>query len=692
MQNVVAAVGALDDLNRLKGQVQRGEISDWDGQVGFGRAVCSRLDQAFELSQQPVLRTFEQVMQSRRDLATAFTAAFAELDRQLRTILGTTMQKLLARHDEVTVPPDVIQATVGVRPEVVPEYIDANPHSQAARVMFDADYIAKQIPNRPELAKKIPRYMTDFAYERAHPAEAGRFKPTVTQHLWISVDGMELAESPDKTTLETRAVRMRFNIRDKVEGRSVPGSASGYETLLTSIYDDLAVEFPVLHETREVVKIGAAADWIRARKPEFRLPAAGRTAWTGAARLPGLVYMTWTPNPRPGQVTASMMAMGGWEARRRAIERKIAELNVKIAWLAHAPGADPADVGRIAGLTAFPQPLGWVRRGTKDGVAVTALTIVPGRDEAGATVSRPGEDGGAIVWRIADLEGFEKETRARLAAAGADQRQAALQHALLAEALHEKGDDKAAIAELNEALRLAPDLPLIHLLRAKALAESGDVAGAKAALKQYLTLEPGNAAAAALLRDLDAPAAPGAGGQVRLGATFQQAKAMQLEGPRVSGAGMGTAPGFDTPTTVTPPLAPGFTMKGLARPLPPAVLQHPKMIELRREDARLEKEQQRVDQELQAVRVKKARREGDAKELEATETKLKQERQDLITKRDELETKMVDLGVQLEEEGKADTGAAPGAPADGVAPPVGAPSAPSTSPTAPSTSAPGPKR
>ncbi|MBI2494709.1 MAG: hypothetical protein HYV94_21775, partial [Candidatus Rokubacteria bacterium] len=733
MQDVVATLGVSGELARLQGMMRRGEISDWEGQLRFGRAVAAAMDGAFGLGQQPVQRTYERVMQSRRDLGEALTQAFAELDRQLRTILGTTMQTLLSRHDQVTVPPDVIQATVGIRPEVVPEYIGMDRRSQLARVYFEADYLGKQLPNRPDLEKKIPRYLTDFSYERANPGEAGRFRPTVTQHMWISTDSVDLAESADGTTLETRGARMQFNIRDKVDGRSVAAPPGGYERLLTSLYDDFAVEFPVLHELRETTKLAAAVDWLRRRKPDLRLPAAGRTAWNGPARAPGLVYMTWTPNPKPGQITAALMATGGvctvrpWTCPGRKgpgvkgadefgrpvkIGLTIEDLRPFLV----LEGPDPADMAR---LLERPQPAGWVKRHPRDRILVTAVTLVPGAAEGGATVRRGTPEAGTVVWRIDDLDAFEKKARAGIAAAGADVRQRATQHALLAEALHEKGDDKAAIRELNEAVRLAPDLPLIHLLLARANIESGDVKGAEEALRKYLTLEPGNTAAAGLLRDLQrqtggvatagpataatpgpgptgtagpgpgstagpAPgsaltpfpagtAAPGSsgtvaqgaagtggGGRVGMASVFQQATAL-------GEAGESGGRRFDSGVAgAGPPL--GFTLHGLPRPpAPPPGVVRQRMDELKTEQTKLQNDQERVERDLAAVRLRKARRDGDAQALEAAEAKLKKEREEIVARQDEVKEKMVSLEVQMDEEPKADGGK----PAEGAPPAEG---------------------
>jgi tetratricopeptide (TPR) repeat protein len=95
--------------------------------------------------------------------------------------------------------------------------------------------------------------------------------------------------------------------------------------------------------------------------------------------------------------------------------------------------------------------------------------------------------------------------------AGGDARYAASLHAWLAQILHEKGDDAGAIKELNEAARLAPDLPIFQLLRAKSMVENGDLAGAEAALRKYLALDPNNQGAARLLADVQARQKGGAG-------------------------------------------------------------------------------------------------------------------------------------------------------------------------------------
>lgn len=74
----------------------------------------------------------------------------------------------------------------------------------------------------------------------------------------------------------------------------------------------------------------------------------------------------------------------------------------------------------------------------------------------------------------------------------------------LPQVLHEKGDDAGAIKELDEAVRLASELPILQLLYAQTMVQSGDLPRAEAALIKYLALDTDNQAAARLLADVRA--------------------------------------------------------------------------------------------------------------------------------------------------------------------------------------------
>ncbi len=308
---LIFAVGAHDVHVDLDNKLRSGQITQYQAFLGLHRAIFSGMDREFGLTGQPLLRAYDNTLPT-GGTDGAFSAAMTELgDRQLYGVLEKILESFFARYDEFRVPPHVMYAAVGIRPEVMPAYMGGQPRSQLARVLFTSDYIGKHLANFPQLKKKIPAYQTEFEFNRSHP-QTRRTASTSTHHMWISVDKLSLAQSSDGFTLETRDARMRFNIREIGAGgkdaRHAPGS---YEELLTSLYDDLSKEFPILHELRECAKLTGAALWLRERKPDVKLPKSGRLAWNGPSKVAGVMYMTWSPKPKHGAVNVSMMAMGG---------------------------------------------------------------------------------------------------------------------------------------------------------------------------------------------------------------------------------------------------------------------------------------------------------------------------------------------------------------------------------------------
>lgn len=511
MQNVIYAAVGYDQVGKLQDRARRGELNKRQFETALGRMICNGMDSAFGLTNRPVLSAFEASLRRNRDFGTAFTRAFAELDNQLRTVLKIAMGNLFRRHDFITVPPEIMQETLGVRPEVTPEYIGVESRSQLARVMFEADRLGKQLPNMVRLQGKIPGYKTNFAFDRANPRQAGRFKPTATQHLWISIDKLDLAQSKDRYTLELRGAKMRFNIRELKDDRSVPAAPGPYEKLLTSLYDHFAKEFPVFHELRETAKLMAAAAWLKKHKSNLKLPAAGRVPWNGPSKIPGLLYFTWTPNPRPGSVVASMMAMGGVSLGVRIplfpVDGLVVDLrpNRLVAVPEVGPGHAVGFVPKKAS-DSFPQPVGWVSHGKVKGKPVTAVSVIAGEgQDGGPTVVRRGSDLDAqalLVWKRNDLEGAKTLYRKLADQNQDDPSKRAGYSVLLAGVLAENGEYDAAIRELRKAEKLSPGHPGVFLLHAKTLVESGKIEEAISELEHYNSLDPGNQAAQKVLGEL----------------------------------------------------------------------------------------------------------------------------------------------------------------------------------------------
>lgn len=211
----------------------------------------------------------------------------------------------------VQLPPELVEGLVGAHHESVPEYGGISPNSQLARLLFDVDYsVIKRLPHRVDLKQRLPGYQTLFDWAASHPQIQ---QSMAGYRIWISVAKMEVAQSRSGTTLVMRDAALRFNfVRETADGRDVatgnPSPAQGYANVLTPLYDELAREYPALHELREVAKLAAAAAWIRTKTPGFRLPAAGRVSWTGPLRVPGLTFLQ---TPRAGSDDIWLVPHGG---------------------------------------------------------------------------------------------------------------------------------------------------------------------------------------------------------------------------------------------------------------------------------------------------------------------------------------------------------------------------------------------
>ncbi len=311
IRKLVAACGKEEELSRFDQRATREGMSQPEYAKGMFLVLVNGLDDAFDPSGRSITATYDQLQRQGYAYDDAIGGAINHIEQLLRPMLEDVMRRLMRRHDEIQVPSNVVAASAGVRPRVIPEYIDVDPTSQLARVFFSADYLGKQLVNMPELSASIPGYQTNFSFHRDYPRRAGVSRDTTTERMWISVRKLDLAQSRDGNTLVTKHAVMQFNIRN-MDGRRNPGRApSGYENLLTSLYDDFAERFPVLHELRECAKLAAVAQWLLARKPGLRLPQQGRALWYGPGEVPGKLYLTWAPNYRPGVANVSVMATGG---------------------------------------------------------------------------------------------------------------------------------------------------------------------------------------------------------------------------------------------------------------------------------------------------------------------------------------------------------------------------------------------
>jgi hypothetical protein len=251
---------------------------------------------------------FEAAYGRGRNIDAANKVLFDTLHQLYQRTVSDSLTALRSRAEGVLIAPELVDRAWNTKPLVQPRYMGVRPDTQLARAMLEADYLGKQLVNAPQLKARIPAYQTQYEFQNRHR----RFdRDRATYRMWISVGRFAGAQSADRSTLEIRDIAMRFNIREIRGGRNVPPQPGDYQELLTSLYDDLAREFFVLHEVREAAKLAAVAEWIRDRDPKFRLPTLGAPAWKSPATLPGLMFVYLGGGDQGGTAMMTTFATGG---------------------------------------------------------------------------------------------------------------------------------------------------------------------------------------------------------------------------------------------------------------------------------------------------------------------------------------------------------------------------------------------
>jgi tetratricopeptide (TPR) repeat protein len=576
-----------------------------------------------------------------------------DFQNDLNTLPRKMIDALTARVSEVLLPSEIMKEVLGAEPRVRPVLTGLPDKSQLAWVALQADVFCKTLFDKPELKGKVSGYQTYFEWlrtKRQRPLTGGG-------HLWISPGDFELFESADGNTLRFGRTPMVIHIEKYLPGRkSVPDpQLTEYANLLTACYDDIAREYAVLHQLRECTKMVAAAQWLKKRGFSITMPIEGRERVNLPAELPGTIYMVMAI--KQASVGQILMAAGGidfsgdsgWRYTRREmqspqgdfVELTIQQTREKVEQIFRKKIDAPV-----------PRPLGEVTSGTAGGRKVTTVTISTASGTSGTSsvrLRRSPEEQAAFLWKSDDLAGAEQAYRKLIESCSGDVRYCASLRMILAQVLHEKGDHAAAIKELNEAVRVAPDLPLVQLLYAKVLFESGDLRGAEETLKRYLALDPNNKAAAKILAEVQArqkrPVAVTSAPSASVPLTpFNQAL---REVPASS------LSDYRAPELRDIRIEP-FKASGRDQPRP---VQVPRKLaetegwrKLKAEDDRLAKDYMEIDRKLEEIRDKKGRGEGNQGELDKQESQLKQEQAAVKEKIETLEKEMVGVLVKWEKE------------------------------------------
>ena len=528
LEDLVNVLGLYDFISENAARYRNKQITEAQLMDLAWPRILSGLANAFGWDDKKYVDKYWRLRRSGRSYDQANDEALWDLQNDLNTLPRKALDAITANKSEILVPPDVMRDVLGAEPRVRPVLTGLPDRTRLALTACEADAFCKSLFDMPGLQTKVPRYQGYFAWLR----DRGQHPVTGSGHLWISPGNFEIFESTDGQTLHFGRTPMKINIERYDSGRRSVANPqlSAYADLLTACYDDIAREYPVLHQLRECTKMIAVAQWLKRRGHTVSLPRAGRETVNLPAELPGVMYMVMAI--KQGPVGEILTAAGGvdfsgdkgWKYTPRDTSFPQEDLVDKTArqireQLQHISGR------RIE--APMPRPMAGVKSEEIGGQKVTTITVATGAGAEGSApavqLQRNREQDAVLLWKAEDLAGAERSLRKLIESAGGDARYAASLHAWLAQILHEKGDDAGAIKELNEAVRLAPDLPIFQLLSAKSMVESGNLPGAEAALRKYLALDPNNQGAARMLADVEAKLKGTAGGSAVVSASFPKA-------------------------------------------------------------------------------------------------------------------------------------------------------------------------
>lgn len=517
IEDLARVLGNYDYIAGVAAQKRAGEISENEMMGRVWPRLLTDLAHAFGWSETRYVDKYWRSLQAGMsyDDATAESMYLIQVD--LNTLPRQALDAVMANTSEVVLPTEVMHQVLGSVPRVRPVVTGMSPHSRLAMVAYEADYFSKTLFDMPGLAAKVPRYRGYFAWLR----DRGERPASEHGHLWISPGDFALRESTDQRTLYFDRAPMKFHIESYVGGRSVADpQLTAYADLLTSAYEDIARHYPVLEDLRESAKVVALSNWLRQRGYNVFLPRAGRESVNLPREVPGVLYMVMAVKSGPsGEI---LTAAGGIDYVGDGAQRyDRGDTATQFTQLGDEVGRAvrkrlEQTLGRRIDVPPA-EPIASVERENR-GQGRLTIAAGPAMQDFRGEVQFTGDEAAALrLWKAGDLDAAEVAYRKLIEAGSPDTRYLASLHALLAQVLHEKGDDAAAKAELHKAVQLDRNLLVLSIMLAKAQADSGDLAAAATIMREVVARDPDNAAALQVRDDLEKRLAQAAGGAAAAG-------------------------------------------------------------------------------------------------------------------------------------------------------------------------------
>lgn len=245
----------------------------------------------------------------------ALGAALTGFLQAYNALTVTSVSILLERHEQaaVVLDADALQQALGVTPISRPRFVNLEPGSQLARILFEGDVALKSLPLDQSLtAVEGFRTFPEWARHTIGPDGLGQVQ---TNRLWISLEGaqVEIRESSDGKIASFGKVQMKVESRTKDAGESWNAErqderTQAYADLLTRHFDALAERVPALHQLREAAKMVALAKWIHRKGLEPTLDHE-TVAWQAPEQVNGFLAMI--PSHQDGRLYWGVLPSGG---------------------------------------------------------------------------------------------------------------------------------------------------------------------------------------------------------------------------------------------------------------------------------------------------------------------------------------------------------------------------------------------
>ena len=449
VEDLVNALGLYDFISENAARYRNRQITEVQLMDLVWPRILSGLANAFGWDDRPYVDKYWRLRRSGRSYEQANDEALWDLQNDLNTLPRKALDAITAKTSEIVVPPDVMREVLGVEPRVRP-VLTGLPDRYATRFDGVRGRRVLQVTLRhARLAGEGAAVPGVFCVAAGSGSASGDWRG----HLWISPGSFELFESANGQTLCFGQTPMKINI-EKYESdrRSVAHpQLSAYADLLTACYDDIAREYPVLHQLRECTKMVAVAQWLKQRGYTVSLPRAGREGVNLPVELPGVIYMVMAI--KQASVGEILTAAGGvdfsgdngWKYTPRdtafpqddLVDRTGRQIREKLQQISGRKIEAP-----------MPRPMAGIKTEEIGGQKVTTVTVATGAGAEGSApavrLQRSPEQDAVLLWKADDLTGAEQALRKLIESAGGDVRYAASLHAWLAQILHEKGDDARA--------------------------------------------------------------------------------------------------------------------------------------------------------------------------------------------------------------------------------------------------------